>query len=273
MTNINGIRKKVVKGLKDYCEENGFKQVTFGLSGGMDSALVLAIACEALGNENVNTMMMTTKHTSIESIILAQKIATLNGVKHKVLDVQSIVDSIKNSLDFTPTKKTVMENVQARVRGVLTMTYSNEQGTLVLSCGNKSEADMGYCTLYGDMCGGYAPIQDVYKTEVYEMAALYNREGKFIIPQEIIKRPPSAELSPNQKDQDALPPYEVLDPILMKYIHGNLKPKADEEELVNWVRDKFDKSAFKRAQAAPCPLITDYDRGVVNPFNPDRDRS
>ena len=273
MTNINAIRKKVVKGLKDYCDKNGFKQVTFGLSGGMDSALVLAIACEALGKENVHTMMMTTKYTSKKSVILAQKTATLNGVSHKVIDVQPIVDRIEGSLDFVPTKKTVPENIQARVRGLLTMTCSNEQGTLVLACGNKSEADMGYCTLYGDMCGGYAPILDVYKTEVYQMADLYNKEGKFVIPKEIIKRPSSAELAFNQKDQDTLPAYEVLDPILAKYIHGNQKPKEDEAELVNWVQDKFNKNAFKRAQSAPCTQITDYDRGPVTFLTSNRDRS
>lgn len=261
MSNTKNIKNKIVKEMRDFCQKNGFTDVAFGLSGGLDSAVVLALACEALGADHVHTMMMKTEHTSQESIILAAKAAQLNGVKdHRCLDIQPAVDALKNTVDFVPEVRTTSENIQARVRGLITMAYSNENKWMILSCGNKSELAMGYCTMYGDMCGSLSPIGDVYKTEVYDIAELYNKEGKFFVPEGIIKRPPSAELSPGQKDQDSLPPYPVLDPILRKYIYGKETPQKHEAELVNWVQHKYNANAFKRLQAAPAIKISENDR-------------
>lgn len=254
------IRNKLVKEMKDYCQKNGFTDVVFGLSGGLDSAVVLALACDALGSDKVHTIMMTTQHTSNESVILAAKAAQLNNVDHRIINVQPIVEAIKASLDFDPTVKTVPENIQARARGVVSMAYSNEKKWLALSCGNKSELAMGYCTLYGDMCGGISPIGDVYKTEVYAIAELYNKEGKIFVPNQIIKRPPTAELSNGQKDEDSLPPYPILDRILQQYIFGKQEPKTKEEDLVNWVKMQYNRNEFKRKQAAPAIIITDKER-------------
>lgn len=258
------IRNKIVKEMKDYCNKNGFSDVVFGLSGGLDSAVVLALACDALGKDKVHTIMMTTNHTSNESVILATKAASMNGVDHRVINVQPIVDSITSSLDFDAKVKTVPENIQARARGIVSMAYSNEKSWLALSCGNKSELAMGYCTLYGDMCGGISPIGDVYKTEVYALAELYNKEGKIFVPTQIIKRPPSAELSDGQKDEDSLPPYPVIDRALQKYIFGKQEPKPKEQMLVNWIKKQYNKTEFKRKQAAPAILIGDKERyGIV----------
>lgn len=260
MSNTKKIKTKLVTGLRDFCDKNGFKEITIGLSGGLDSAVVLALACEAVGPENVHTIMMKTEFTTRESVILAAKAAKLNGVDHRCLDIQPAVDALKNTIDFEPKVKTTPENLQARVRGLISMAYSNENRWLVLSCGNKSELAMGYCTLYGDMCGSLAPIGDIYKTEVYDIANLYNKEGRFFVPEGIIKRPPTAELSHGQKDQDSLPPYEVLDPILQEYVYGKAEPKEAEKELVEWTRRKFHANEFKRRQAAPVIEITENDR-------------
>ena len=260
MSHTEKIKAKLVAGLKDFCDKNGFKEVTMGLSGGVDSAVVLALACEAVGPGNVHAIMMKTEYTSQESLLLAAEAAKLNGVDYRCLDIQPAVDALKKAIDFEPKVKTTPENLQARVRGLISMAYSNENRWLVLACGNKSELAMGYCTLYGDMCGSLAPIGDIYKTEVYAMAELYNQEGNFFVPEGILKRAPTAELSHGQKDQDALPPYSVLDIILHKYVYGNAEPEEEEKELVEWVRQKFQANEFKRRQAAPVIEITENDR-------------
>lgn len=246
---------KLVLGLQDYCQRYGFKKVILGLSGGMDSALVSVLACDALGKENVSCLMMKTKHTSDLSLQIAQKLADLNGFSYQVLDIEPIVEAQKQFLTQAfgeAPKNLVMENLQARERGKILMAYSNQNGALVLACGNKSEAAMGYCTLYGDTCGGLLPIGDLYKTTIFDLARWRNQQG-FVIPEEVINRAPSAELSDGQKDEDSLPPYSVLDAILRQYID---EQKTEEEivalgydaKTVAWVIKQYHKMAFKRKQ-------------------------
>ena len=251
MTDIKIIKEKLVNDLKNFCAQNGFTDVMFGLSGGMDSALVLALAVEALGPEHVHTLMMKTKYTSQQSIDLANEIAKNMGNHHETIDIQPAVDEFAKTIQFTPKRSVTMENLQSRIRGIITMTYSNDFNWLVLACGNKSEASMGYCTLYGDTCGGVMPIGDLYKTQVYEMADLYNREGKFIIPDGIINRAPSAELAHDQKDSDSLPEYEVLDPILAHIESGAADTDIENKELVNDIRRRYNAMEFKRRQCPP----------------------
>lgn len=246
---IDLLKQKLVDGLKCYCQQNDFTDVVLGLSGGLDSAVVLALACEALGSQHVHTLMMTTKYTSVESVTLAQEAAMQNGVHHQVLDIQPVVDGLMKILPFIPKNPVVEQNVQARARGMIAMAYSNEYRWLLLACGNKSELSMGYCTLYGDMCGGILPLGDVYKTDVYRLAEYYNLEGRFYVPTDIIKRPPTAELAPEQKDTDSLPPYEVLDDILKNYIERDMIVPDKQQEQVYAVKYQYHKMAFKRLQA------------------------
>lgn len=253
--NINQIKDKIVLGIQNYCKNNHFQDVILGLSGGLDSALVLALACEALGNHHVHTLMMKTKYTSIKSIQLAQKIAAINHVEHKVLDIQPLVELTLNTFDFKPQNPLTEQNIQARIRGNILMAYSNEKKYLPLACSNKSEISLGYCTLYGDTCGGLAPIGDVYKTTVYQLAALYNQKNKYPIPEEIINRIPTAELALNQKDTDSLPPYEVLDDILKKYIYNNNPIPKDKKDFIESIKKQYEKNSFKRQQLPPIILI------------------
>lgn len=247
-TTTRAIRRKLVDGIKDYCEKHNFKDVILGLSGGLDSAVVLALACEALGANHVHPMMLKTKYTSTQSIELAKQATQLNKTDYAEIDIQPIVDSYLKALPFTPKNPVTEQNLQARTRGVILMAYSNDNGWLLPACGNKSEAAMGYCTLYGDVCGGLSPIGDVFKTEVYALANLYNQEGKFFIPQGIIDRPPSAELAHGQKDTDSLPPYSVLDNILKNYIYGQLPVPKEQAKEIAIIRNRYHAMAFKRAQ-------------------------
>lgn len=243
--NMKIIKENLVADLRDFCKSAGFTDVVFGLSGGMDSALVLALAVDALGADHVHTFMMKTKNTSQLSIDLANQISKNFGNHHAVIDIQPLVDTAAQTLTFDPQNKTTMENIQARIRGLLCMTYSNEFNWLVLACGNKSESAMGYCTLYGDTCGAIMPLGDLYKTEVYALAELYPQ-----IPRGIITRPASAELSPNQKDTDSLPDYAILDPILRHIATGVAVPDAN-TELVDNIRKRVRAGQFKRAQCPP----------------------
>lgn len=252
---IKQLKKKLVTGLRCYCKSNGFNDVILGLSGGLDSALVLAIACEALGGNHVHTLMMRTKYTSKESIDLAQKAAQLNNANHQIIDIQNAVDNLIKCAIFNLKNPITEQNIQARVRGNILMMYSNEFGYLPLACSNKSEIAMGYCTLYGDTCGGLAPIGDIYKTTAYQLADFYNQEGKFFIPQEIINRKPTAELAPNQKDTDSLPSYEVLDDILKKYVFDNKIPNENQKILVQSIQKKYHQNAFKQQQLPPAILV------------------
>ena len=243
MKTIETIKNNLVHDLRDFVRERGFTDVVFGLSGGMDSALVLCLAADALGAEHVHTYMMATKYTSQLSIDLANQLATNVGNPHGFIDIQPRVDMALQTLPFVPARRVTVENIQARIRGDICMTFSNEFNWMVLGCGNRSEAAMGYCTLYGDTCGAVMPLGDLYKTQVYQMAELYPQ-----IPRGIITRPASAELSPNQRDSDAMPAYAVLDPILQGIENGT----ADlSDPQIAKISAQVAAMAFKRAQMPP----------------------
>lgn len=245
-------KEKIILELKKFCDKNGFKDVVFGLSGGLDSALVLALSVQALGAQHVHGIMMKTKYTSQKSLNLAKEIALLNKVDYQEIDIQELVDNFSSILPFELKNEVTEQNIQARIRTVIGMAYANEKGWMLLSCGNKSEAAMGYCTLYGaDMAGSLAPIGDLYKTDIYKLADLINHEKEVIIPQEIINRPPSAELKTNQKDTDSLPEYDVLDHILKDHIFDNQPVLKEEEKLVSEIKSRYKKNAFKREQMPP----------------------
>jgi NAD+ synthase (glutamine-hydrolysing) len=258
----------LVLGLRDYVRKNGFEQVVLGLSGGIDSALVAVLARDALGPEAVRTLAMPSPYSSPESLDDAKQVASGLGVR---LDVLEIGDVFSGYLDvlretFRGTKEGVAEeNLQARIRGNLLMALSNKFGSLVLATGNKSEYAVGYATLYGDMAGGFAPIKDVPKTVVYELAKWRNAIGGAEtppIPQRVLDKPPSAELRPDQKDTDSLPPYDVLDPIVEAYVEDDRSPediiaaRGLDPKLVDRVVEMIDRAEYKRRQAAPGIKIT-----------------
>ena len=258
----------LVLGLRDYVRKNGFEQVVLGLSGGIDSALVAVLARDALGPEAVRTLAMPSPYSSPESLDDAKQVASGLGVR---LDVLEIGDVFSGNLDvlretFQGTKEGVAEeNLQARIRGNLLMALSNKFGSLVLATGNKSEYAVGYATLYGDMAGGFAPIKDVPKTLVYELAKWRNAIGEAEtppIPQRVLDKPPSAELRPDQKDTDSLPAYDVLDPIIEAYVEDDRSPediiaaRGLDPKLVDRVVEMIDRAEYKRRQAAPGIKIT-----------------
>ena len=258
----------LVLGLRDYVRKNGFEEVVLGLSGGIDSAFVMVLATDALGPEAVRTLAMPSPYSSPESLEDATQVATGLGVR---LDVLEIGDVFSGYLDvlretFRGTKEGVAEeNLQARIRGNLLMALSNKFGSLVLATGNKSEYAVGYATLYGDMAGGFAPIKDVPKTLVYELARWRNALGEAEtppIPQRVLDKPPSAELRPDQKDTDSLPPYDVLDPIIEAYVEDDRSPediiaaRGLDPKLVDRVVEMIDRAEYKRRQAAPGIKIT-----------------
>lgn len=249
-------------GLVVYCKNNGFRDVVLGLSGGLDSAVVSVLASQALGKEHVHTLMMKTNHTSQLSLDIASEIHKLNGFNYQMMDIQDIYDGyvnfLRNKMLEAP-KKNVMENIQARIRGQILMAYSNQFNYLVLSCSNKSESLMGYCTLYGDTCGGLAPLGGVFKSKIFELAKWLNTQ-KYVLPNEVIIRDPSAELSDGQKDEDSLPPYDVLDDILKLYCDNNkvaeqIVALGYDENIVAWVIKQYQKTAFKRMQMPPALSI------------------
>ena len=249
----------LVLGTRDYVHKCGFRQVVLGLSGGIDSALTACIAVDALGRENVVGVGMPGPYSSRGSIDDAAGLARNLGIRFEVLPIGDIFHSYRESLApvFTGRAPDVAEeNIQARIRGSLMMAISNKFGCLLLTTGNKSELGVGYCTLYGDMCGGLAVISDVPKTLVYKLAEFVNSRAP-VIPRSTIEKPPSAELRPDQKDSDFLPPYDVLDTILEEYIEDNRSPDAIaashgyDLELVRRVACMVDKSEYKRQQAAP----------------------
>ncbi|MFZ1519774.1 MAG: NAD+ synthase [Ignavibacteriaceae bacterium] len=250
-------------GLKEYYTKLGFKKILIGLSGGMDSALVTYIAVKALGAENVNVILMPSKYSSEGSITDSEALIRNLGIQSENVSIQPVVDETlkqMKSILNNDVKSLTEENLQARIRGLYLMTYSNNYGHLLLTTGNKSEMAVGYCTLYGDMCGGLAVIADVYKTDVYRIANYINRE-KVIIPKAIIDKAPSAELKPNQTDQDTLPAYEILDKILRMYLEENkeyheIRDVIDDEELVKRVLRMVDMNEFKRNQAAPALRVS-----------------
>jgi NAD+ synthase (glutamine-hydrolysing) len=263
------VHDALVLGLRDYAHKTGFKKALLGLSGGIDSAVVAALAVEALGAENVMGVslpsVISSQHSKDDAALLARNL----GIEFHTLSIASIVAAAESSLAplFTGRPRDVAEeNLQARARGLLLMALSNKFNSLLLTTGNKSELAVGYCTLYGDMCGGLAVISDVYKTQVYALARWINRERE-IIPQSSIDKPPSAELRPDQTDQDSLPPYEVLDAILKAYIEERLSgidlvARGFEPAVVNDVVRKVDLNEYKRKQAAPGLKITSLAFGV-----------
>ena len=252
----------LVLGTRDYVRKSGFKRVVLGLSGGMDSALVLAIAVDALGADNVRAVMMPSPYTADISLIDARDMAGRMGVRYDEIDILPPFDAFKTALaplfEGRP-EDTTEENIQARIRGTLLMAISNKMGSLVLITGNKSEVATGYSTLYGDMAGGFAPIKDVLKTQVFALARWRNANDPFgtgsnPIPERIITRPPSAELRPDQTDQDSLPPYDVLDAIVMRYMENDV-PLADivaqglDQAAVDKVTRLIRINEYKRQQA------------------------
>ena len=256
-------------GVRDYLAKCGFKSAVLGLSGGIDSAVVAAIAVEALGAENVVGVSMPSPYSSRGSIDDALALAKNLGIKCFEIPIGNAFDAFKGQfakIFAGLPEDTTEENMQARLRGMILMSLSNKFGHIVLSTGNKSELAVGYCTIYGDMAGGLAVISDVPKTMVYELARWMNRDRE-IIPRSTIEKPPSAELRPGQKDQDTLPPYDVLDEILRLYVEENLSARdiiahGFEEKTVRWVQRRVDINEYKREQAAPGIKVTSRAFGV-----------
>ncbi len=253
-------------GIRDYVHKCGFKSVIVGLSGGIDSALVGVLAADALGRDKVTGISMPARYSSEGSLSDAEALAKNLGIRYEVLPIEPVFQSVEKQLAkvFAGTKPSeAEENVQSRLRGVTLMALSNKFGALVLTTGNKSEMAVGYCTLYGDMCGALAVIADVFKADIYKIARWVNSDlaartgqGREIIPIASINKPPSAELRPNQKDQDSLPPYEILDRILDAYIVQDLSreeiiKRGFDAAVVSDVINKITFSEYKRRQAAP----------------------
>lgn len=260
------ILQALVLGTRDYVNKNNFKKVLIGLSGGIDSSLVAAIAVEALGKDRVVGVLMPSPYTSKESIEDATELAKNLGIQIYTVPITDIFEQFKKELrervwgDMP--EDTTEENIQARIRGNILMAISNKFGWLVLTTGNKSEMSCGYATLYGDMAGGFAVIKDVMKTMVYKVAAYYNKiKERDVIPQRVFVKPPSAELRPNQKDEDSLPPYEILDPILKAYVeedrsYREIVEMGFDAETVKKVIRMVDINEYKRRQAPPGIKIT-----------------
>ena len=262
---IAEVYKALVLGTKDYLGKNGFSKAVLGLSGGIDSALVAVIAKDALGKENVISIFMPSQFTSKRSYEDARKLTLNLGTRFIDLPISKILETylLTLSLEFKGKKPDVTEeNLQARIRGNLLMAFSNKFGWLVLTTGNKSELAMGYSTLYGDMVGGFVVLKDIPKTLVYKLARYRNSlEKKGLIPEDILKREPTAELKPNQKDTDTLPPYPILDPILKYYVEEDkgfkeIKDLGFDENTSTKVIKMVDRSEYKRRQAPPGIKIT-----------------
>jgi NAD+ synthase (glutamine-hydrolysing) len=259
------IYRALVLGLRDYVRKNGFDDVVVGLSGGIDSAFVAVLAADALGAERVRALAMPSPYSSPESVEDAADVAARLGVRLDTASIDEVFDAYRATLRplFEGRPEDVAEeNVQARIRGTLLMAISNKFGSLVLATGNKSEYAVGYATLYGDMAGGFAPIKDVPKTLVYELARWRNVAGPGEpLPERVISKPPSAELRPDQKDTDSLPPYEALDPIVESYVEDDLGideivARGHERATVERVVRLIDRAEYKRRQAAPGLKIT-----------------
>jgi len=259
------IYEALVLGTRDYVLKNGFKKVLIGLSGGVDSSLVATIAADALGKANVVGVAMPSRYSSTGSLSDAELLSRNLGIKLMTIPIEKVFQAFLNTLaePFKGTESgTAEENIQARIRGDLLMALSNKFGWLVLTTGNKSEYATGYTTLYGDMAGGFAVIKDVPKTMVYKLVKYRNvRAGSRLIPSTVIKKPPSAELRPNQKDTDSLPPYDVLDPILTAYVEEDksveqIVAMGIDEKIARRASRLVDTSEYKRRQSPPGVKIT-----------------
>ncbi len=257
------VYEALVLAVRDYVTKNGFKGAVLGLSGGIDSALTLAIAVDALGKDKVQALMMPFRYTADISIADAKEEAEILGIEFDVVSIEPMFDAFMGQLApmFADTARdTTEENLQARCRGVVLMALSNKRGSIVLTTGNKSEVAVGYCTLYGDMAGGFDVLKDVPKTLVFKLSE-YRNTVSYVIPQRVIDRPPSAELAPDQLDQDSLPPYDILDAILEGYVErdksvADLVAEGFEEAVVRKVIRLVDINEYKRRQAAVGPRIT-----------------
>ncbi len=258
---VAALHGALVVGIRDYARKCGFRWAVLGLSGGIDSALVAVLAVEALGPENVTAIALPSRYSSAGSLVDAQQLAENLGIRFENVPIEPIFASARSSLAplFQGLPEDVAEeNLQSRIRGLILMAVSNKFGPLVLTTGNKSELAVGYCTLYGDMCGGLAPISDLPKMRVYALAHHLNAiAGRPLIPAASLEKPPSAELRPDQTDQDSLPPYPLLDRILERLVERNLSVAATahqtgaSRELVEEISRKIDRAEYKRAQAAP----------------------
>ena len=247
----------VTLGLADYCGKSGIGKIVLGMSGGIDSAVCAAIACQAVGAENVLGLAMPSRHSSDHSIEDAKATAEALGMELQILPINDIHESVDESLqnELDAGHPVAKENLQARIRGTLVMGAANARGAMAIATGNKSELAMGYCTLYGDMNGGYAPLGDLYKTEVYEVAHAINENatGDAPITESTITKPPSAELAPNQKDEDNLPPYTILDPILEDWIERGIR---NDSPLTPDVLTRIYANEHKRWQLCPAPRVS-----------------
>ena len=265
------VYQALVLGTRDYIQKCGFSRVIIGLSGGIDSSLTAAIAVEAVGKENVTGVGMPGPYSSELSVTDAREMAAKLGIRFEMVKISCVYERFLQELSplFSDRAPGVTEeNLQSRLRGVTLMALSNKTGALVLTTGNKSEIAVGYCTLYGDMCGGLAVISDVPKTMVYSLARIANRRHANAIPESVFTKPPSAELRPDQKDTDSLPEYSVLDPILEAYIEQMQTPRQISEsqrvplELVQEIVNKVDRNEYKRQQAAPGIKVTTKAFGI-----------
>jgi NAD+ synthase (glutamine-hydrolysing) len=267
------VYRALVLGLRDYFHKCGFKSAVLGLSGGIDSALVACLAVAALGADHVQGVSLPSQFSSQGSLDDARLLAKRLGLRYDVIPIQPCFEAVKQQVKPVFGRRpedTTEENIQARLRGVILMALSNKFGSLLLTTGNKSELAVGYCTLYGDMCGGLAVISDVPKTMVYRLARWINRDGE-LIPAASITKPPSAELRPDQTDQDSLPPYEILDSILDHYVVQGLSladivPLGFAPETVKQVIRLIDINEYKRRQAAPGLKVTSKAFGVGRRF-------
>jgi NAD+ synthase/NAD+ synthase (glutamine-hydrolysing) len=268
------VYQALVLGTRDYVRKCGFSKVLVGLSGGVDSALVAAIAVDALGKENVSTVGMPSQYSSTGSIDDARALADNLGIRYTTIAINDLFEQYTRALtpSFAGRQPDITEeNIQSRIRGNLLMALSNKFNALVLTTGNKSEMSVGYCTLYGDMVGALAVIGDVVKTEVYQLCRYLNRD-RTVIPLPILEKPPSAELRPGQKDTDSLPPYDVLDPILQAYVERYETPEQIAAEYhfdlatVCQVVKLVERSEYKRQQAAPVLKVTSKSFGMGRRF-------
>ena len=268
------IRRALVLGIRDYARKNNFQKAVLGLSGGIDSALTAALAAEAIGAENLLCVLMPSPFSSEGSIKDSEELVKNLGCESRIEPISAAFEVLLNQMEFTkPTKggeNLAAENMQSRLRGVILMSISNAEDRLVLATGNKSELAVGYCTLYGDTNGGLAVLGDVLKTEVWDISKQINKNaGREIIPNKIIDKKPSAELAPNQFDQDSLPPYELMDPILESYFERKRSPKeiiaeGHDADLVYSLFNKVESPAneFKRRQLPPTLIISKNAIGV-----------
>ncbi len=271
---MDAIHRALVLGIRDYAAKNGFRRAVLGLSGGIDSSIVAALACEAIGPENLLCVMMPSPFSSEGSIKDSEELVRNLGCDSRIEPISGAFEVLLKQMDLhKPTKggeSLAAENMQSRLRGVILMAISNSEGRLLLSTGNKSELAVGYCTLYGDTNGGLAVLGDVLKTEVWQLARHMNENaGRELIPNKIIEKRPSAELAPNQFDQDSLPPYELMDPVLKMYFEqkaspGEIVAAGNDAELVYGILNKVEHPAneFKRQQLPPTLIISKNAIGV-----------